>query len=98
VLLTGVSAALGAPSQVGTPGFMGTVFTKVASGFGAGGGYANFAKTLGAWAALGLGGSQTVAKLAGNAAAGVSEGAAYGAAAIVGGTVGLYVGSAINCR
>jgi RHS repeat-associated protein len=56
------------------------------------------AGTIGGFIARSLGGGFGATRLAIGAASGLSAGAAYGTAALVGGVIGLYAGSAINCR
>lgn len=56
------------------------------------------AGTIGGFIARSMGAGFGATRIAIGAASGLSAGAAYGTVALVGGTIGLYVGSAINCR
>jgi RHS repeat-associated protein len=100
--VTAVGAAVGAFSQVPSPwaNSANTIVNVIGEMTGQTPNPVNltFAGTIGGLIARSLGGGFGTTRLAIGAASGLSSGAAYGTAALVGGVIGLYAGSAINCR
>jgi RHS repeat-associated protein len=100
--VTAVGATVGAFSQVPSPwaNSANTIVNVVGEMTGQTPNPVNLtlAGTIGGFIARSLGGGFGATRLAIGAASGLSAGAAYGTTALVGGVIGLYAGSAINCR